>query len=118
MLPGAYRMRRREEFTVGVRRGQRAGRPNLVMHVSHEGSAEEPPRIGFVVSKAVGNAVVRNRVQRRLRHLMAERVHRLPYGSLVVIRAHRRAAGARYVELGSDLDKALGRLVDHRAGKR
>ncbi len=37
-----------------------------------------PTRAGFVVSKAVGGAVVRNKVKRRLRHLMRERVDQLP----------------------------------------
>ena len=44
-------------------------------------------RIGFVVSKAVGPAVTRNLVKRRLRHLCRERVADLPPGSLLVLRA-------------------------------
>lgn len=51
-------------------------------------TAENPPgplRVGFVVSKAVGNAVVRNRVKRRLRHLVAARPE--VTGADVVVRA-------------------------------
>ena len=43
-----------------------------------------PPTAGFVVSKAIGGAVVRNRVKRRLRHLMSARIGSLPAGSRVV----------------------------------
>jgi len=44
------------------------GRPTLVVHaLRHSGDAT---RVGFVVSKAVGGAVVRNRVKRRLRALV------------------------------------------------
>ena len=46
----------------------RASRPTLVVHAAH---LPHGPRVGFVVSGAVGNAVTRNRVKRRLRHLAA-----------------------------------------------
>jgi ribonuclease P protein component len=67
-------------------------------------------RVGFVVSKAVGNSVVRHRVSRRLRHLMAERIGTLPAGCALVIRALPASAGASSSELGADLDGALRRL--------
>ncbi len=52
-----------------VRGGVRVGRPTLVVHALRKPGP--PSRAGFVVSKAVGNAVTRNRVKRRLRHLAA-----------------------------------------------
>lgn len=66
-----------------------------------------PSRAGFVVSKAVGNAVVRNKVRRRLRHLVRERLADLPAGSTLVVRALPQAADASYARLGTDLDAAL-----------
>ena len=48
-----------------VRSGVRVGRPTLVVHALAKQSP--PSRAGFVVSKAVGNAVTRNRVKRRMR---------------------------------------------------
>jgi len=68
-------------------------------------------RAGFVVSKAVGNAVIRNRVKRRLRHLLRDRLFQLPPGSLVVVRAQPGAANADHVELARDLDAALRKLL-------
>lgn len=65
--------------------------------------------MGFVVSKAVGNAVVRNRVKRQLRHLARERVGLLPAGSLVVLRANPAAAGVK--SLAPDLDSALAGVL-------
>jgi ribonuclease P protein component len=63
------------------------------------------------VSKAVGGAVVRNKVKRRLRHLMRERVDQLPPGSLVVVRALPGAGDADHAQLAQDLDAALRRLL-------
>lgn len=73
-----------------------------------------PPRAGFVVSKAVGGAVVRNLVKRRLRHLVRARIGALPDGAMLVVRALPAAAGRSYSELGADLDGALARATSGR----
>nr|WP_245974331.1 ribonuclease P protein component [Thermomonospora umbrina] len=131
-------MRRRDEFTLTVRRGRRAGRPHVVVHLlrrndSAEGATAVPvsersaggarsdvegagtPRAGFIVGRNVGNAVVRNKVRRRLRHLVARDLDRLPPGSLLVVRANPAAASARHDELAADLESALDRLLRRRA---
>lgn len=75
------------------------------------GTADEPARVGFVVSKAVGNAVLRNRVHRRLRAVLASRLTELPAGSLTVVRALPASASASYAELVDDVDAALRRVL-------
>ena len=116
MLPAAARMRHRHEFTLAMRRGRRAGRPLLSAHLVIGPDREDPARVGFVVSRAVGSAVVRNRVRRRLRHLMRERMGSLPEGSLLVIRANSAAADARQGDLAAELDLVLGRLLRRQVG--
>lgn len=63
-----------------------------------------------MVSKAVGGAVIRTQVKRRLRHLLAARLPSLPSGTLLVVRALPAAATADSTALGADLDAALERL--------
>jgi ribonuclease P protein component len=122
VLPAPARLRRREDFTLAVRRGGRAGRGTLVAHylapefsgatlVDQVSDAAPPGRAGFVVGRAVGNSVVRHRTVRRLRHLVRDRLDRLPAGSILVIRARPPAADADSATLGRDLDAALGRLL-------
>ncbi|MFJ6832658.1 ribonuclease P protein component [Streptomyces sp. NPDC091209] len=118
MLPTEHRLRRREDFATAVRRGRRAGRPLLVVHLRSgepdphaPGESAPSTRAGFVVSKAVGGAVVRTKVKRRLRHLMRDRVALLPPGSLVVVRALPGAGDADHEQLARDLDAALQRLL-------
>lgn len=74
------------------------------------GLTEPGVRAGFVVSKAVGNSVVRHRVTRRLRHLLAQRMGTMPAGSALVVRALPPAASATSAELATDLDGALRKL--------
>jgi ribonuclease P protein component len=69
-----------------------------------------PVRVGFVVSKAVGNSVVRHRVSRRLRHVVARRLGTLAAGSSLVVRALPAAAQASSAELEIDFDAAVRRL--------
>jgi ribonuclease P protein component len=92
----------------------------LVVHVlaGPGDDLDAPARIGFVVSRAVGNAVVRHRVQRRLRHLVHDRLAHLPSGIQVVVRALAPAAAASYAELGADLDRCLQRALEYRHGDR
>ncbi len=56
--------------------GVRVGRPTLVVHAdlaepAVPGGDRVSAQVGFIVSKKIGNAVARNRVKRRLRHLAA-----------------------------------------------
>jgi ribonuclease P protein component len=107
-------------FAAATRRGRRAGSRTLVVHLAvppgtsagerAERAVARGSLVGFVVSKAVGNAVTRNRVQRRLRHLMRDRLDRLPSSATLVVRALPSSAAATYGGLGRDLDTALGRL--------
>jgi ribonuclease P protein component len=110
MLAAAQRVRRRADFADTIRTGRRAGRGTVVVHLTLPAApptGPAPTRAGFVVSKAVGGAVTRNLVRRRLRHLARERLVDLPAGSALVVRALPGAADRPYAQLGADLDGAL-----------
>lgn len=111
-------MRRGSDFEQAVRRGTRGGRESLVVHLTTSTDPEPTgPVVGLVVSRAVGNAVMRNLVKRRLRSLMRERLVALPARSRVVVRALAPAAATSFAQLGTDLDAALATAV-RRAGER
>ena len=105
-------MRSAEDFRRTIRRGVRGAQPTLVAHVVLSTRIPEAgghTSVGFVVSKAVGSAVERNRVKRRLRHLMRERIESLPAGSRVVVRALPPSQAAGSDTLAEHLDAALSR---------
>ena len=116
MLPAAARIRRRADFTAAVRGGSRAGRALLSGYLLVQNGSAEPPRAGFIVSRAVGGAVVRNKVRRRLRELMRGRIGSLPAGTLLVVRANPRAATARQSELAAELDLVMEQLLRRQMG--
>jgi ribonuclease P protein component len=108
VLAAAQRLRRSTDFAAAIRGGRRAGRGTVVVHLFIEEPAQaSAARAGFVVSKAVGNAVVRNQVRRRLRHLVRPLLDGLPAGTVLVVRALPAAGSASYQKLGDDLGAAL-----------
>jgi ribonuclease P protein component len=112
VLERRHRLTGTSEFTSTTRAGRRAGTRTLVVHLAARApQTDDVPRVGFAVARTVGNAVARNRVKRRLRHLVRERLPRLPGSVDVVVRALPAAGEASYADLGRDLDKALGRAV-------
>ncbi|ABG95467.1 MULTISPECIES: ribonuclease P protein component [Rhodococcus] len=115
MLPEPHRLRRHSDFSMTVRRGRRMGRRDLVVHAFDRAQADElvssgGPRFGLVVSKAVGPAVIRHRVARRLRHICIDLVDVVPRGTDVVIRALPGAATASSRDLEKQLRAGLLRL--------
>jgi ribonuclease P protein component len=120
VLPAERRVRRREEFTTVVRDGRRVAGDGLVVHLSTDPGErrEHAARAGFIVGRAVGPAVLRNRLRRRLQHLVADRLDRFPAGTLLVVRVTSRAAQLRSAEFARTaaalLDRAAS-LADRRA---
>ncbi|MGE2718921.1 ribonuclease P protein component [Mycolicibacterium celeriflavum] len=109
MLPARHRMTRSSEFGTTVSRGVRAVQPDLVVHALRSDSSEPGPRIGLVVSKAVGTAVQRHRVARRLRHVARNLLDELDPADRVVIRALPSSRHAISARLEQELRTALRR---------
>ena len=64
-------LKRRSQF-LAANAGARAPSAGFVLLVRPRGDGDETKAVGFTVSKKVGNAVVRNRMKRRLRALTRE----------------------------------------------
>jgi len=116
VLPRENRLRDPVDFRTAFRAGVKGTSGHALAHLAHTRESHAP-RVGFVVSKAVGNAVTRNRVKRRARAWAKDRLAALQAGDLLVIRALPAAAGADYVELTASLDRSL-RTARRRLRKR
>ena len=81
-------------------------------------NAALPPRVGYAIGRAVGTAVDRNRVRRRLRAIFAEqaRAERVPAG-LYLVGARASASGATSAALATDLDRLLTLVATRTAAK-
>jgi ribonuclease P protein component len=106
-------LKKRAEF-LRMRSGRRWSNSAFVLEArSRPNDANGPAgaRFGFTVSKKIGNAVVRNRVRRRLRALAAALdPAQVRQGFDYVLIARAGAADRAYLDLKADLDQALARV--------
>lgn len=110
------RLRRQAEIAYIRRRGKRATALTFTAYLAELACSR--PRIGITISKAVGKAVVRNRIRRRLRGILDGTSLFLPErcGLLLVVRPE--AAPASYDRLAGELAGALeGFGAVHRQGR-
>jgi ribonuclease P protein component len=107
VLAKANRVVRPEDFRAAVRRGRRRAFPEAVVYrLPREG---EPIRFGFIISRAVGGAVERNKLRRRLRAVGREIVDGGRSGEDVVVRALPGSAQLSWAELSGRMRSELTR---------
>jgi ribonuclease P protein component len=106
------RLKRRQDF-IAAARAQYAAMPGMVVQMRRRGD-EGPPRVGFTTTRKLGNAVVRNRIRRRLREVARLRLVGLARpGHDYVLIGRDKSLGRPFSQLENDLTSALQRL--HRA---
>jgi ribonuclease P protein component len=108
VLPRANRVTQPADFRVIVRRGRRVAGANTVLYVATRGE-QGPSRFGFIVTKAVGNAVTRNLVKRRLRAASVDALEVIGEGTDVIVRALPASAHAGWTTLHTEITEGAGR---------
>jgi ribonuclease P protein component len=111
------RLRRRAEFQ-RVSRGRRAQAETFTLQANARAPSSAPPaadarepRVGFTVTKKIGDAVERNRIRRRLKEALsrADAVAPAP-GHDYVLMARREALTRPFAALVADIEKAFAKL--------
>lgn len=129
MLAPQHRLRSTAFFGQTIRKGRKKGSRTVVVHLLVGGARAEElplplqegatvgPRMGLVVSKAVGNAVTRHNTSRKLRHAfraaLEEDSLEIPAGTSVVIRALPKSTIASFEELVGDVRSCIRRALAH-----
>jgi ribonuclease P protein component len=100
MLPRGHRLRSNQEFQRVYRVGKSWAHPLAALHVLPQPGER---RFGISVSKKVGNAVVRNRVRRRIRELLRALLPETKAGFDAIVVARSASAEAEYAALSQAL---------------
>jgi ribonuclease P protein component len=102
-------LKNRKDFLKTAASGKKAVAKGLVLQVlEHPQSSPDSIRIGFTATKKLGNAVVRNRIKRRLRALVADVMPTRAKNSYDYVIIGRQSALDRgFEELKKDLKFAL-----------
>jgi ribonuclease P protein component len=113
-LPGHARLKKRREFLAVAGANRKWATPGMVVQVRKRRSGEaggDLVRVGFTTSRKVGNAVIRNRVRRRLRACVDEVLPGRVKPGLDIVIIGRAATPARpYAALKDDFLKSLKKL--------
>lgn len=95
-------LRRRSDFSRVQRRGKRHNGPLFVLLTSE---ARDGSRIGITVSKAVGNAVIRNRLRRRVKAILDRSTFGTPPYRDCVLIAKAGSGEADFAAVTAELDR-------------
>ena len=104
-MPALSTLRRRVDFEAIARDGRSRSTPLLVVRWLRTERAET--RVGLSTPRALGGAVQRNRVRRRLRGLVRQRLDDIGPGWDLLLIARPAAGQATYADLGHALDALL-----------
>ena len=97
-FPKSRRLTNPSEFE-RVKKAGRVQRGRFILLSVFKTTDGSPFRAGFITSRAVGPAVVRNRVRRRLREIVRKHQRQVVEGNWIVTIARMGAATASYQEL-------------------
>jgi ribonuclease P protein component len=106
-LAAPGRLKRRSEFLRAAAKGRKAAMPGLVLQALQRDD-QQPSRLGFTVTKKIGNAVIRNRTRRRLKEAARIVLAENPSSGVDLVLIGREATRGRdFMVLQEDLRRAL-----------
>ncbi len=109
MAPRPARLKRRAEFLRVAAKGRKAPMPGLVLQALPRDD-DGPARLGFTVTKKIGNAVVRNRTRRRLKEAARLVLASAPVAGVDLVLIGRDGTRGRdFAALQDDLRRALAK---------
>ncbi len=104
------RLKRRAEFLRVASKGRKAAVHGLVLQALPHAEPGAPARLGFTVTKKIGNAVVRNRTRRRLKEAARLLLAEHPISGVDVVLIGREATRSRpFAALMDDVARALAK---------
>jgi len=106
------RLHRSAEFIRLQRSGLRFQSPHFVLYAGMLENEPERSRLGVTVSRRIGNAVIRNRVKRRVREIFRGRIRdSLAKGTSLVVIARIGAGGLATASITDELITAARNLT-------
>lgn len=112
LLTRRHTMKRASEFAMVRAEGTSTAGRFLVLNTAPAPSGTKAEsRFGIITTKRIGNAVMRNRLRRRMREILREHAESLSQGLYVVLVVRVSAARATYHELEADFLHLLRRQL-------
>lgn len=111
-FPASSRLLKHAAFDRVYKEGARvfSGNMTVFFRLREPGEGASGPRVGFTVSRAMGGAVVRNRIKRRLRAAVRQHLAGFKTTADVVINPKRTTAAADFTQLTVEVQRAFSQI--------
>ena len=104
-FPKGVRILRRSDFRKVYDEGSRFSCPYFAAFCLKQPEQEVGPKVGFTVTKALGNAVIRNRMKRRLREAVRLKLGALPASWMVVMNGRKALLDAEFPLIQREVER-------------
>ena len=111
MLPKINRLTSSKDFQNITKTGVRVYSDAAVIYALANPTSQKNAQVGFIVSKLVGNSVVRHKVSRQLRNIVKETLETIPGNIQIVIRALPKVTEIEFSELSKIITEGITKSI-------
>jgi len=111
MLPKINRLISSKDFQNITKTGVRVYSDIAVIYALANPTSQKNAQVGFIVSKLVGNSVVRHKISRQLRNIVNETLLNIPGNIQIVIRALPKVTEIEFNELSKMITDSVTKSI-------
>ena len=111
MLPKINRLTSSKDFQNITKTGVRVYSDAAVVYALANPTSQKNAQVGFIVSKLVGNSVVRHKVSRHIRNVVKDLLETIPGNIQIVIRALPAITEKDFIELNKILTESINKSI-------
>ena len=111
MLPKKNRLTSTKDFQNVTKTGVRVYSDVAVIYALANPTSQKNSEIGLIVSKVVGNSVVRHKVSRQIRNVVKEILQTIPGNIQIVIRALPAITEKDFSEINKILSESINKSI-------
>lgn len=112
MLPKKHRLSRSKDFEKVTKNGVKVNTEIAVIYAIANPLTQINSEIGLIVSKIVGNSVVRHKVSRQIRNVVKKILNKIPNNIQIVIRALPKINEKDFFEIENILETAILKSIE------
>ena len=111
MLPKQNRLTSTKDFQNVTKTGVRVYSDVVVIYALANPTSQKNSQVGLIVSKVVGNSVVRHKVSRHIRSVVKDLLETIPGNIQIVIRALPAITEKDFTELNKILSESINKSI-------
>ena len=112
MLPKKHRLNLSKDFEKVTKNGVKVNTEIAVIYAIANPLTQTNSQIGLIVSKIVGNSVIRHKVSRQIRNVVKKIINNIPNNIQIVVRALPKINEKDFFEIENILINAINKSIE------